>query len=46
MLPDGVKKEWKQWVNQVPVIGFNSGKYDLNFYPDRKKTKNKQTLIC
>ena len=30
MLPDGVKKEWKQWVNQVHVIGFNSGKYDLN----------------
>ena len=30
MLPDGVKKEWKQWVNQVPVINFNSGKYDLN----------------
>ena len=30
MLPDGVKKEWKQWVNQVPVIDFNSGKYDLN----------------
>ena len=30
MLPDVVKKQWKQWVNQVPVIGFNSGKYDLN----------------
>ena len=30
MLPVEVKKEWKQWVNQVPVIGFNSGKYDLN----------------
>ena len=30
MLPGEVKKEWKQWVNQVPVIGFNSGKYDLN----------------
>ena len=29
-LPHGVKKQWKQWVNQVPVIGFNSGKYDLN----------------
>ena len=24
------KKQWKQWVNQVSVIGFNSGKYDLN----------------
>ena len=30
MLPDGGEKQWKQWVNQVPVIGFNSGKYDLN----------------
>ena len=30
MLPDEVQKQWKQWVNQVPVIGFNSGKYDLN----------------
>ena len=25
-----VQKQWRQWVNQVPVIGFNSGKYDLN----------------
>ena len=30
ILPGEVKKQWKQWVNQVPVIGFNSGKYDLN----------------
>ena len=30
MLPDTVQKEWERWVNQVPVIGFNSGKYDLN----------------
>ena len=30
MLPGEVKKQWKQWVNQVPVISFNSGKYDLN----------------
>ena len=30
MLPGEVKKQWKQWINQVPVIGFNSGKYDLN----------------
>ena len=30
ILPNEVKKQWKQWVNQVPVIGFNSGKYDLN----------------
>ena len=27
---DEVKKQWKQWVNQVPVIGFDSGKYDLD----------------
>ena len=30
MLPGEVKEQWRQWVNQVPVIGFNSGKYDLN----------------
>ena len=30
MLPGEVHKKWRQWVNQVPVIGFNSGKYDLN----------------
>ena len=30
MLPGEVKEQWRQWVNQVPVIGFNSGKYDMN----------------
>ena len=30
MLPGEVQKQWRQWVNQVHVIGFNSGKYDLN----------------
>ena len=30
MLPDQVKKQWRQWVNQILVIGFNRGKYDLN----------------
>ena len=30
MLSGEVRKQWRQWVNQVPVIGFNSGKYDLN----------------
>ena len=30
MLPDEVKKQWTQWANQVSVIGFNNGKYDLN----------------
>ena len=30
MLPGEVQKKWRQWVNQFPVIGFNSGKYDLN----------------
>ena len=28
--PDEVKKQWEQWVNQVPLIGFDSGKYDLD----------------
>ena len=30
MFPDEVQKQWTQWTNPVPVIGFNSGKYDLN----------------
>ena len=30
MLPGEVKEQWGQWVNQVPVIGLNSGKYDIN----------------
>ena len=30
MLPGEVETQCRQWVNQVPVIGFNSGKYDLN----------------
>ena len=30
MLPGEVQKQWRQWVNQVPMIGFNSGKYDPN----------------
>ena len=29
MLPDQVKKQWKPLVNQVRVIGFNSGRYDI-----------------
>ena len=29
ILPGEVKEQWRQWVNQVPVIGFNCGKYDL-----------------
>ncbi|XP_057310306.1 uncharacterized protein LOC130648282 [Hydractinia symbiolongicarpus] len=30
MLSDKTQNAWDAWVNQVPVIGFNSGKYDLN----------------
>ena len=29
-LPDNVKNLWKTWVNQVPIFGFNSGRYDIN----------------
>ena len=25
-----MKEQWRQWFNQVPVIGFNSGRYDLH----------------
>ena len=30
MVPGEMQKQWRQWVNQVPVIGFNSGKSDIN----------------
>ena len=39
-----MQKQWRQWVNQVPVIGFNSGKYDLsmmNEYFVKKMAYNK-----
>ena len=29
-LPDKVRNLWVNWVNQVPVFGFNSGRYDIN----------------
>ena len=29
MLPGELKKQWKEWVNHVPVVGFHSGRYDL-----------------
>ena len=29
-LPRKVRNLWKDWVNQVPVFGFNSGRYDIN----------------
>ena len=30
VLSKEVNKNWKEWVNQVPVVGFNSEKYDIN----------------
>ena len=30
MLSEGDQAGWNEWVNQVAVIGFNSGKYDIN----------------
>ena len=29
-LPKKVRILWRNWVNQVPVFGFNSGRYDIN----------------
>ena len=45
MLPGEVKEQLRQWVNQVTVIGFNSGKYDLNMvkkYFVKKISYNKE----
>ena len=30
MIPGEVKKQWMQWNNQVPIIGFKTFKYDIN----------------
>ena len=30
MLLESAQKAWSEWVNQVAVIGFNSGNYDIN----------------
>ena len=29
-LPSRVQSTWSNWASQVPIFGFNSGKYDLN----------------
>ena len=29
-IPKSVREKWTTWVKQVPVLGFNSGKYDIN----------------
>ena len=29
-IPKSVREKWTEWVAQVPVLGFNSGKYDIN----------------
>ena len=29
-IPKSVCEKWTTWVDQVPVLGFNSGKYDIN----------------
>lgn len=39
-LPDRVKKDWKSWENQVPVIEFNCDNYDLNELLWRRDWKN------
>ena len=39
-LPDRVKKDWKSWENQVPIIEFNSDNYDLKELLWRRDWKN------
>ena len=29
-IPELMRNHWVTWVNQVPVLGFNRGKYDIN----------------
>ena len=45
ILPGEVKEQWRQSVNQVLVIGFNKGKYDLNMVKEyflKKISYNKE----
>ena len=44
VLQGEVKEQWRQWVNQLPVVGFNNGKYDLNMvkeYFEKQNSYNK-----
>ena len=54
MVPGEVQKQWRQWVNQVPVIGFNGGKSDINMVKeyfvkemsDNKEGECNENVIC
>ena len=34
LLPNKQQQKIRDWCAQVPVLGFNSGKYDLPYFPD------------
>ena len=36
-LPKKVKNLWKTWAEQVPVFGFNSGRYDINMIKEYRE---------
>lgn len=44
MLLGEVKKQWKQWINQVPTIHFNNYKYDLNMMKKRLALRKELAL--
>ena len=47
-LPVKTQNMWKEWVNQVSVFGFNSGKYDINLIKEyfvKNLTDNKTKLM-
>ena len=58
MLPKRAQEAWNEWVNLVAVIGFDSGKYDINmieeFFVERiaenvdekKKWLRRTIIIC
>ena len=33
-----VKHKYDQWIKQIPVIGFNSAKYDINIIKNKSGT--------
>lgn len=43
MLLGEVKKRWKQWVKQVPVIDFNNVKCDINMVKEKAISYKKKS---
>ena len=50
LLPRKQREQINEWCNQVPIVGFNSGSYDLNlikkYFVERLAEKNKKIKVA